>query len=161
MSHLSGQSSASTADSFDITDTSTAGGPTVKDSFNTVVTNLALKAPLLSPALTGTPTAPTAAPGTNSTQIATTAFAAAIAALKANIASPTFTGVPAAPTAVPGTNTTQIATTAFAAAIAALKVDAAFTPGTPADWAGSPATIQAAIDRLAACVADLNAAPVP
>lgn len=33
-----------------------------------------LKAPLASPALTGTPTAPTAAPGTNTTQLATTAF---------------------------------------------------------------------------------------
>ena len=32
------------------------------------------KAPLASPALTGTPTAPTAASGTNTTQIATTAF---------------------------------------------------------------------------------------
>ena len=31
-------------------------------------------APLASPALTGTPTAPTAAAGTNTTQIATTAF---------------------------------------------------------------------------------------
>ena len=35
---------------------------------------LALKAPLASPALTGTPTAPTAAEGTNTTQLATTAF---------------------------------------------------------------------------------------
>jgi len=35
---------------------------------------LALKAPLASPALTGTPTAPTAAPATNTTQLATTAF---------------------------------------------------------------------------------------
>lgn len=43
--------------------------------FATTVTNaLALKAPLASPALTGTPTAPTAAPGTNTTQVATTAF---------------------------------------------------------------------------------------
>lgn len=102
---------------------------------DTVVTAaLALKAPLASPALTGTPTAPTAAPGTNTTQVSTTAFvAAAIAAilngvsasfdtlaeiatelgLKATIASPTFTGVPAAPTAGAGTNTTQLATTAF------------------------------------------------
>jgi hypothetical protein len=40
------------------------------------------KAPLDSPALTGTPTAPTAAAGTNSTQVATTAYAdAAVAAL--------------------------------------------------------------------------------
>ena len=37
-------------------------------------TALNLKAPLASPALTGTPTAPTAAAGTNTTQIATTAF---------------------------------------------------------------------------------------
>ncbi len=37
-------------------------------------TALAAKAPLASPALTGTPTAPTAAAGTNTTQIATTAF---------------------------------------------------------------------------------------
>jgi hypothetical protein len=36
-----------------------------------------LKAPLASPALTGTPTAPTASSGTNTTQIATTAFVAA------------------------------------------------------------------------------------
>lgn len=35
------------------------------------------KAPLASPALTGTPTAPTAAGGTNTTQLATTAFVAA------------------------------------------------------------------------------------
>jgi hypothetical protein len=41
-----------------------------------------LKAPLDSPSLTGTPLAPTATPGTNSTQIATTAYAdAAVAAL--------------------------------------------------------------------------------
>ena len=37
-------------------------------------TQLAAKAPLVSPALTGTPTAPTAAVGTNTTQLATTAF---------------------------------------------------------------------------------------
>lgn len=39
-----------------------------------VNTALAAKAPLASPALTGTPTAPTAAAGTDTTQIATTAF---------------------------------------------------------------------------------------
>lgn len=39
-----------------------------------VDTALALKAPLASPALTGTPTAPTATQGDNTTQIATTAF---------------------------------------------------------------------------------------
>lgn len=45
-------------------------------------TALDLKAPLASPALTGTPTAPTAAGGNNTTQLATTAFvAAAVSAL--------------------------------------------------------------------------------
>ena len=45
-------------------------------------TALDLKAPLASPALTGTPTAPTATAGTNTTQVATTAFVgSAVAAL--------------------------------------------------------------------------------
>lgn len=102
---------------------------------------LADKAPLASPALTGTPTAPTAAAGTDTTQIATTAFVqqeidanaltvdSAMSSSstnpvqnkvintelgkKANLASPTFTGTPKAPTAAAGTNSTQIATTAF------------------------------------------------
>ena len=42
-------------------------------------------APLGSPALTGVPTAPTAAPGTNTTQVATTAFVAASAPTAASI----------------------------------------------------------------------------
>jgi len=45
-----------------------------KYSSASATTDLALKAPLASPALTGTPTAPTATAGTNTTQIATTAF---------------------------------------------------------------------------------------
>jgi hypothetical protein len=40
----------------------------------TITTALSLKAPLASPALTGTPTAPTAIASTNTTQVATTAF---------------------------------------------------------------------------------------
>lgn len=86
--------------------------------------NPGLKANLSSPALTGTPTAPTAAAGTNSTQLATTAFTwtavntyattvTTALALKANLASPGLTGVPTAPTAAAGTNTAQLATTAF------------------------------------------------
>jgi len=39
-----------------------------------LTSDLNLKAPLASPALTGTPTAPTATAGTNTTQVATTAF---------------------------------------------------------------------------------------
>lgn len=52
-------------------------------NFSTTLSNaLALKAPLASPALTGVPTAPTAAQAVNNTQIATTAFVkAALAGL--------------------------------------------------------------------------------
>ena len=47
-----------------------------------LTTDLAAKAPLASPALTGTPSAPTAAPGTNTTQLATTAFDTAAVAVE-------------------------------------------------------------------------------
>lgn len=99
-------------------------------------------APLNSPNFTGTPTAPTAAVDTNTTQLATTAFVLAQASStspamdgsaavgtsthfaradhvhptdtsRAPLASPGLTGTPTAPTAAAGTNTTQIATTAF------------------------------------------------
>lgn len=110
----------------------TAGGTIGTTELKFVQMNFSVQ--LNSPDFTGTPTAPTASPGTNTTQIATTAFVkAAIDAikdgvssafdtlseiatalgLKAPIASPTFTGTPAAPTASADTNTTQIATTAF------------------------------------------------
>lgn len=59
------------------------------------------RAPLASPALTGTPTAPTAAAGTNSTQIATTAFVkAAVDAAKVGAA--TFQGTVNAATDISG-----------------------------------------------------------
>ncbi len=73
--------------------------------------------------LPGSPTTTTQSPGDNSTKVATTAYADAIAALKANLASPTFTGTPAAPTAAYGTNTTQLATTAMVQAAIATSVD--------------------------------------
>lgn len=63
-----------------------------------------VQAQKISPAFTGIPTAPTAAAGTATTQLATTAFVSN---------SPIFSGVPRAPTAATGTSTTQIATTAF------------------------------------------------
>lgn len=101
---------------------------------------------LAGPALTGVPTAPTAAADTNTTQVATTAFVLGQAGSsspvingtaaagtsprysrqdhvhptdtsRAPLASPTFTGTPAAPTAALGTNTTQVATTAFVSAV--------------------------------------------
>ena len=55
-------------------------------------------------------TAATAAAGTNTNQVATTAFVDTSFAKKA---SPALTGTPTAPTASVNTNTTQIATTAF------------------------------------------------
>jgi hypothetical protein len=93
---------------------------------------------LVSPAFTGTPTAPTAAPSTSNTQLATCAFVMAAVATGGGVltfngragavtlttadvsavggallASPAFTGAPTAPTALAGTNTTQLATCAF------------------------------------------------
>lgn len=88
---------------------------------STITNSLADKAPLASPALTGTPTAPTAAVDTNTTQVATTAYVVGQGYLKsatasstyAPLASPSLTGTPTAPTAAFGTDTTQVATTAF------------------------------------------------
>ena len=60
------------------------------------VPGLALKAPLESPSLTGTPLAPTAAAGTNTTQIATTEFVTAATAGKQNAITLTTTGTGAA-----------------------------------------------------------------
>lgn len=74
---------------------------------------LDVKAPIASPAFTGTPTVPNAAAGTNTQQIANTKFVQDAVSSKAPIASPTFTGTPKAPTASAGTRTTQIATTGF------------------------------------------------
>lgn len=98
---------------------------------------LALLAPLDSPALTGTPTAPTATPLTDDTQIATTAYAdAAVAmettraeaaeALLAPLASPTFTGAVTQPDSTVLTAATT-ATNATAGAASAL-------PATPAGY---------------------------
>ena len=54
----------------------------------TTAANLASKAPLASPALTGTPTAPTAVVGNNTTQVATTAFVKTGLDTKAALAHP-------------------------------------------------------------------------
>ena len=77
-----------------------------------------VQAQKISPAFTGTPTAPTAANGTSTTQIATTQFVAnAVNSINlsgyAQLSSATFTGNVSGPTANLGTSTTQLATTAF------------------------------------------------
>jgi hypothetical protein len=95
--------------------------------FANIATSISTKSDIASPAFTGTPTAPTAAADTNTTQIATTAYVQAELVEFAPKASPALTGVPTAPTATSGTNTTQIATTAFVKT----SVDSASTLGLP------------------------------
>lgn len=95
--------------------------------FTNIATAVATKSDIASPAFTGTPTAPTAAADTNTTQIATTAYVQTELVDFAPKASPALTGTPTAPTAGSGTNTTQIATTAFVKT----AVDSASTLGLP------------------------------
>lgn len=56
-------------------------GTEIDDEFNAIQVAIATKANLISPTLTGTPLAPTAAADTNTTQIATTAFVTAALAV--------------------------------------------------------------------------------
>ena len=108
------------------------------------------KAELASPTFTGTPAAPTATVGTNTTQVATTAFVNAEIANditgKADLASPTFTGTPAAPTASVGTNTTQVATTAFVNAEIANDAPSKTGTGASGTWAISISGDAASVD---------------
>ena len=101
----------------------------------TITTALGTKAPLASPALTGTPTAPTAAANTDTTQIATTAFAKAEAdAAEAAAASDATTKVAAeaalrvsgdaASVSTAAADATSKANAAQAAAISAAAGDA-------------------------------------
>lgn len=106
---------------------------TIADVTN-LQSSLDAKAPLASPALSGTPTAPTQAQGNNSTRLATTAYVDTLGATKAALshthaigdvsglqasldtkaplASPALSGTPTAPSAAAYTDTGQIATTA-------------------------------------------------
>ena len=126
----------------DLTSLTTTANSNLVAAINELDGDFALKADLASPALTGTPTAPTATGGTNTTQIATTAYVQGEIAGFAPLASPALTGVPTAPTATTGTSTTQIATTAFvAASVAAAGGGDVLKVGTPVDnqiavWTG-------------------------
>ncbi len=130
-----------------VTSVFTRIGAVVAQTGDYTVAQVTGAAPLASPTFTGAPAAPTAAPGTNTTQLATTAFvtaaipSAGVSSVfsrtgavtaqsgdytvgqvtgAAPAASPTLTCTPVAPPAAPGTNTTQLATTAFVhAAVAA------------------------------------------
>lgn len=83
IANLSGSITGTPGSSKTITSYTDAGGKTTvtfgniqiaESQVTNLTTDLSAKAPKASPELTGTPTAPTAAAGTNSTQIATTAF---------------------------------------------------------------------------------------
>lgn len=94
------------------TGTVDASGATV-----TLPSGLVLPASVVIPS---TAVATTQAAGDNSTKVASTAYADAIAALKANLASPTFTGTPSLPTGATGVTqskgdaSTKLATTRYA-----------------------------------------------
>jgi len=105
----------------------------------------------VSPAFSGTPTAPTAAVSTNSVQLATTAF------VQNNKVSPVFTGTPVAPTAAALTNTTQLATTAF---VQGEKISPAFsgTPTAPTAVAGTN-TVQIATTAFVSNSPAFNGVP--
>jgi hypothetical protein len=62
-----------------------------------IQTQINSKSPVASPTFTGVPAGPTAVPGTNTTQLATTEFVTYAVSPKAPITSPTFTGVVTAP----------------------------------------------------------------
>ena len=94
-------------------DTDVISTYTSADAWVALATEPYVQAQKISPAFTGIPTAPTAAPGTATTQIASTAFVTN---------SPQFAGVPTAPTAAFGDTTTQVATTAFVQGIRANTV---------------------------------------
>ena len=120
----------------------------------TITTALGTKAPLASPALTGVPTAPTAAADTNTTQIATTAFAkaeadAAQAAAEATAASDATSKANAAQAAAEATasaDATSKANAAQAAAEATAASDA--TSKANAAQAAAEATADAALDDV-------------
>jgi hypothetical protein len=90
-----------------------------------VDTQDALRAPLASPALTGTPTAPTASVGTNTTQLATTAFVLANAGSGG--------GTAGNPTAQVGLTAINGAATSYMRSDAAPALNVAITP----TWTGA------------------------
>lgn len=90
-----------------------------------LVSDLALKAPLASPSLTGIPTAPTAAVDTNTTQLATTAYVINQGYLKSATASSTYLALSG------GTLTGKVNTAASAAGGAGFNLPHGTAPTSP------------------------------
>ncbi|MGN0076339.1 MAG: head fiber protein [Parafannyhessea sp.] len=97
---LNGIATGATRVTVDSAMSSTSANPVQN---KTVKSALDAKAPLASPALTGTPTAPTAATSTSTTQVATTAFVQAVVA-NAVTSAMTYKGAAAAYTDITGTD---------------------------------------------------------
>lgn len=119
-----------------------------ESSVTNLTTDLAAKAPLASPALTGTPTSTTAAQSTNTTQIATTAMVQSEVTLLAPKASPTFTGHPVGVTETQGDNSTRLATTAYADAKIPKSTVSAKGSIVAASAASTPAELAVGSDGL-------------
>lgn len=120
----------------------TLAGYGITDAYTQSQTNtlLAAKAPLASPALTGTPTAPTAAAGTNTWQVANTAFVQnAIAALVGSspAALDTLKELADAIGNDPNFATTMLNALAGKAAKATTLAGYGITDGFRADWSAS------------------------
>lgn len=103
-------------------------------------------APLASPALTGTPTAPTGTAGSFTTQIATQQFVAnqlfaTIYGTYALLASPTFSGVPTVPTPAPGDNSAKIASTAYVLAAITASLGGSSGANSNGQWFKLPASV--------------------
>ena len=124
------------------------------DTVSNLTTLVGTKAPLASPALTGVPTAPTAAADTSTTQIATTAFAkaeadAAQAAAEATASADATSKANAAQSAAEATasaDATTKANNAKSGAEATASADA--TSKANAAEAAAEATAQAALDDV-------------
>lgn len=120
----------------------TLAGYGISDAYTQAQANtlLAAKAPLASPALTGTPTAPTAAAGTNTWQVANTAFVQnALAALvdSSPAALDTLKELAAAIGNDPNFATTMLNALADKASKASTLAGYGITDGFRADWSAS------------------------
>ena len=139
--------------------TDTLTNKTINTASNTItiveadVSDLQAYSLIASPTFTGTPAAPTASAGDNTTKIATTAFVTASFAPKA---SPTLTGTAAAPTPSAGDSSTKIATTAFVATSFAPKASPTLT-GTPAAPTANAGTNTTQLATTAFVAAGLSA----
>ena len=113
------------------------------------------KAPVVSPAFSGTPTAPTPAPGTSTTQLATTAFVEDALMGHALKASPVFTGTATAPQFV-STVTTGTPPFIVASSTMVPGLNADFLDGQSADVSATPSTMVLRDGSGNATVTNLN-----